>query len=608
MKLPRPRSQANDTPPVKERLSSAAVADAEALGPARATDAFRLAIAAVSSAAFAATFGFNYGVGNQVTYLVPALRLLDPGLLARDWFATRTTQYHPVFAELGATLLRVDPRGWAVALVLTLTVTAGGLALYALCRKLAGERAALPSFLLLLALLLATQTRGPALTYVFDRELQPSTLGSACLLGAALAFTRGHTFVSGVLIGAGGLVHLNFAILSVPAFLLAQLLLGREALAKRLVLQLALPFLAVLAFLPTLRAAAAPSADAELGRHVYLAIRAPHHFRLDAKLGEFLPLLAWHALTVSALVPLVRRRACEPFVRLAALAAGLAAVVWCGAFVGLRSERVAALFAWRLAPHAELLFQVLSITAGAQALLDPGIARLYTPRARSFVLAGLGAVLVTYTLRGERVPAEVVGVAAFVAFAWEAFARWVRATDGARGLRSFAEERAPTALALAAALVLVYFAVGPMSRIRQHSSLLVARPSEALDLFTFMRERTPKQALFLTPPDDDSLRYFGERSIVVDWKGNPAVPREVLAWYRRIEDVTGRKGMTDAADLDGYDELDAARLEGLRERYGFDYAVVRRGHERAFEEYPRAFENARYVVLDVRGGARTVLR
>ena len=49
---------------------------------------------------------------------------------------------------------------------------------------------------------------------------------------------------------------------------------GRRELARRLVVQLSLPLLAVLAFLPTLRAAAAPSADADLGRHVYQAIRA----------------------------------------------------------------------------------------------------------------------------------------------------------------------------------------------------------------------------------------------------------------------------------------------------------------------------------------------
>jgi len=568
------------------------------LGPPPPADAVGLGIAGVSSAAFAASFGFNYGVGNQVTYLIPALRRLDPGLFTRDWFATRTTQYHPVFTELGASLLRLDRGGWAVALAFTVAVTAAGLALYLLCRKLVG-RGALATFLLLLALLLATQTRGPALTYVFDRELQPSTLSSACLIGAALAFTAGRGFASSVLIAAGGLVHINFALLCAPALLIAELLLGRRELARRLVVQLALPVLAVLAFLPTLRAAAAPSPDADLGRHVYLAIRAPHHFQLVSKLIEFLPLLAWHALALAALLPLARRPSAEPFVRLAALAAGLSVVVWGGTFAGLASERAAALFAWRLAPHTELLFQVLCLAAAVRALLVPSVARLYTPRARSFVLAGLVAVVSAYVVRHERVPVEVLGATALVALVWDAVARRARSEDAPLALRSLWARHAPALLAVGVGVVCIYFAIGPLTRIRQRSSLLAVAPREARGLFAFMRERTPRQALFLTPPDDDSLRFFGERAIVVDWKGNPAVPREVLDWYRRIEDVTGRRGMTHAAELEGYDELDAERLEALRARYGFDYAVVRRGREGALPGYERAFENAAYVVLKV---------
>ena len=568
------------------------------LGPPPPADAVGLGIAGVSSAAFAASFGFNYGVGNQVTYLIPALRRLDPGLFTRDWFATRTTQYHPVFTELGASLLRLDRGGWAVALAFTVAVTAAGLSLYLLCRKLVG-RGALATFLLLLALLLATQTRGPALTYVFDRELQPSTLSSACLIGAALAFTAGRGFASSVLIAAGGLVHINFALLCAPALLIAELLLGRRELARRLVVQLALPVLAVLAFLPTLRAAAAPSPDADLGRHVYLAIRAPHHFQLVSKLIEFLPLLAWHALALAALLPLARRPSGEPFVRLAALAAGLSVVVWGGTFAGLASERAAALFAWRLAPHTELLFQVLCLAAAVRALLVPSVARLYTPRARSFVLAGLVAVVSAYVVRHERVPVEVLGATALVALVWDAVARRARSEDAPLALRSLWARHAPALLAVGVGVVCIYFAIGPLTRIRQRSSLLAVAPREARGLFAFMRERTPRQALFLTPPDDDSLRFFGERAIVVDWKGNPAVPREVLDWYRRIEDVTGRRGMTHAAELEGYDELDAERLEALRARYGFDYAVVRRGREGALPGYERAFENAAYVVLKV---------
>lgn len=559
-----------------------------------------LGLAGLSAVAFAASFGFNFGVGNQVTYLIPALRLLDPGLLTRDWFATATTQYHPVFAELGATLMRLDRRGWAVALGLTLVVTAAALALYGLCRKLVGRRGGLAAYLALLALLFATQTRGPALTYVFDRELQPSTLSSACLLGALFAFAAERTFAASVLLAAGSLVHINFALLSAPAFAAAELLLGRKDLARRLAVLLALPALAVLAFLPTLRAAALSSPDAELGRHVYLTIRAPHHFVLGSKLAEFLPLAAWHAVAVAALLPLARARGVSPFVRLAAVAAGLSAVAWGGAFASLVSERVAALFAWRVAPHAELAFQVLSIAAGVRALLEPELARRYRGKTGGALAVALGTLLLVYALRRDWVPAEVVAALVVLGLAWRTLVGAAERGATPPWLDALVRARAPELVAVLAGLVLVNFAVGPLGRIRERSSLLRPAPS-ARGICAFMREHTPKQALFLTPPDDDTLRFFGERAIVVDWKGNPAMPAEVLAWYRRIEDVTGRHGMTREDELRGYDTLDARRLEALRRRYGLDYAVVRRGREGALGAYPHAFEDAAYVVLEVGG-------
>lgn len=572
--------------------------EASAHGPSRASEAVGLGIAGLSALAFAASFGFNFGVGNQVTYLIPALRRLDPGLLGRDWFATGTTQYHPVFAELGATLMRLDRRGWAVALGLTLVLATAALVLYALCRTLVGRRGALAAYLALLALLFATQTRGPALTYVFNRELQPSTLSSACLLGAMLAFSAGRWFASGVLLAAGSLVHINFAILCAPAFAAAQLLLGRERLAARLALGLTLPVLALLAFVPTLRAAALASPNAELGRHVYLTIRAPHHFVLGSKLGEFLPLAAWHAVAIAVLLPLVRAPGALPFVRLAALAAGLSAVAWGGAFAALGSERAAALFTWRIAPHAELAFQVLSVAAGARVLLEPELARRYRGKAGAGVAVTLALLLLVYALGHDRLPAEVIGAAIAAALVWRALRRWAGGDTAPAWLGAVAAERAPELLAALAGIVLVYFAVGPLGRIPERSSLLRS-PRSARGLAEFMREHTPKHALFLTPPDDDSLRFFGERAIVVDWKGNPAVPAEVLAWYRRIEDVTGRQGITREEELRGYDALDGRRLEALRDRYGFDYAVVRRGREGALGEYPRVFEDSSYVVLEV---------
>src|SRR5262249_19455535 len=146
------------------------------------------------------------------------------------------------------------------------------------------------------------------------------------------------------------------------------------------------------------------------------------------------------------------------------------------------------------------------------------------------------------------------------------------------------EPHAFALFALAAGMLFVSFAFGPLTRLAGHSNLLSAPATSSGALATWMRDHSPTQALFLTPPDDDSLRFRSERAIVVDWKGTPAVPTEVLAWYERLSAVIGRR-LASEADLAGYDTLDPARVEALRQRYGFDYVVLKRGHAAAFSDY-----------------------
>jgi len=539
-------------------------------------------VALLVSAAFAASFGFNFGVGNQVSYLLPSLRLLEPALLSRDWFATETTLYHPLFARLGAALLGLDRHGLAVALTFTLLVTLAGLVLCALARTLAGPRAGPAAFLLAMAIAFVTRTAGPAVTYVFDSTLQPSTLSSAFFLAAAASFASGRFALSGALLGLSGLWHLNLLVLSAPAFALGQLLLGRRELGRRLLLQLAPSLLAWLWFAPTLLGALAPVANAAFARHVFMVIRAPHHFVIRDQLTAFLPLFGWQTLALGLAGPLARPGGLAPFSRLGALIAGTLAVVWVGSLAGLASERAANVFAWRLAPHAELLLVLVASAAAVRLVLEPELLSRVTPGARATAAAGLALLLSTYVARGDARPAAVLACAAVLCFTWSS---------------TRLRQASPLLLTALFGALLANFAVGPLTRIRSHSSLLNERPPELAGLETWMRERSPKQALFLTPPDEETLRFWGERAIVVDWKGAPALPHEVLEWYRRLGDVVGRRDVRGPDDLAGYAALDAARLETLRARYRVDFVVVRRAAAERLRGYPRAFENAGFVVL-----------
>src|SRR5688572_26036217 len=51
--------------------------------------------------------GYQFGQSNHTVYLFDALRRVSPELLANDWFATRTLQYHAIFGWLTAVLLKV---------------------------------------------------------------------------------------------------------------------------------------------------------------------------------------------------------------------------------------------------------------------------------------------------------------------------------------------------------------------------------------------------------------------------------------------------------------------------------------------------------------------
>lgn len=527
-------------------------------GPKRGREAAEVAVASAVAFAFALSFGLNFGIGNQLMYLSSALRRLDPTLLGRDWFVTQTTQYHLAYTRLGAALLGVDRSGFVMAVAYLALVTAAALALYAACRALAGPRGALASFFLTMTFAFAGHWQGPLTTYVFDGTLQPSGLSSAFLLGGAAAFVVGRFGVSGVLLGVAGLFHLNLLVLILPVFGFAHVLLGRQRLARRLALGLGWVVLAGLLFVPMFLRANASVPDAALARHVLTMVRAPHHYDIRAHIREFAPFVAWQLVAFAVLLPLVKDPRQTAFRRLAALLAALGAAIWTGTLGMLESDRFALVFSWRLTAHFVVFCELAACTVVTRALLEPEL--------------------------------------------WQRFPRALAA--GAR-LASSLRAR-PYLLTAASAALLVNYAVGPLARARRHSNLLAVPPADArTELEGWMRERSPKDALFLIPPEEEDLRFRGERAVVVDWKNVPSIPSEVLEWYRRICDVAGREVKAEA-DLAGYAELDPRRLEALRRRYAFDFAVVEHAAAAKLAGYSAVYSNAGYTVFDaLPDGAKT---
>src|ERR1051325_10450368 len=50
--------------------------------------------------------GYQFGLSNHTVYLIEPLRENNPQILANDWWATSTLQYHGSFSHMSAALMR----------------------------------------------------------------------------------------------------------------------------------------------------------------------------------------------------------------------------------------------------------------------------------------------------------------------------------------------------------------------------------------------------------------------------------------------------------------------------------------------------------------------
>ena len=560
-----------------------------------------IAVAAVAALCFAVSFGYTYGIDNQVEYMISSLRLLDPTIFHRDWYAMQTTHYHFSFKYLAAALIALNRQGWAVAVFHTIIVSTGMMCLYWLLRTLVKPGRALPGFLLLVTIALITRTSAANATYVFDIMLQPSTVGSVAFLASVPFFAKGRWLESGVFMALSGLFHGNLLVLLFLAYGAAHLMLGTRGLALRLALQFVAPTLVLLLFLPImLKSAGSPNAAAS--QDIYFNIRCPHHFIPGRAEAGYIPFAAWQMIGAGVSLHLLRTEGNAR--RLGALIGGLLFVIWSALVLAtlVQVKPVIQLFAWRLGPYCELLLQVLACAGAVELFLDPGSIRRRGVASFGLIITGVGFLAMHQGDVNKPALAFLVLaiVGAVVVAQLGALAASNLAPASAQSqLRQLWERSGPAVVLLAALGCLIPTAIPLLSTVRQRSTLFAGFGKDETDLYDWMRLQTPKDALFLTPPEIDKVRFQSQRAIVADWKSCPFLPDEVLEWHQRMKDVTGRPGFAGAGDLAGYNSLDQSRLEALRAKYNLDFVVVRRGREAALGDHRVAHANGAFVVLDL---------
>ncbi|HEY3665384.1 MAG TPA: DUF6798 domain-containing protein [Polyangiaceae bacterium] len=562
--------------------------------------AFEYGVVCIAALAFAASYGFNYGFDNQVVYFLKSLALTDKSLLRADWFTHHTTQYHRVFIYFGAALLELNKKGWAVAIAQFLAVFVGALCMYRIVKRVAGATLGIAAFLLLLSMLFITRTSSVGASYLFDTIMQPSTLGALGSVAGTLFFIEERWLYSGICLAAGGAFHANYLVLAYPIFGLAHLALGFKDLKKRLIEQFA-PLVAVtIALSPLLLAASHTKASPE-AQEILFRIRSPHHYNPAHYERNFMPFAAWQLLGIGS-GWLIHRTPNGR--RLGAVFTGLLATIWTGTILTTFVDipKVTQIFVWRFAPNADLMGQILVACALAQVLARPRILRSYAPVALGLVCAGLGVFGLYFRNKdGAQLPRLLftffgIAVAARVLdLALDLLAHLLPSQQSLVALAKRWLGRSPLVIG---ALMLYLLAPDRVAQGYARSNLLKEQGGSQADLYRWLRESSPKDAVYLTPPDLEDTRFLGQRAIVVDWKAVPLIPTELLGWYERLCDVSGRR-IGGPSDLNGYGAMDPERLAMIVSKYHPDYVVLRRGGERRFPELAVAYKNNGYSVLKI---------
>jgi hypothetical protein len=430
-----------------------------------------------------------------------------------------------------------------------------------------------------------------SLTYFFSAGLQPSTIATFCVLLGALYYLQARELASGMVLTVGAVFHLNYAVVAIAAFGLAHVALGRERLLPRLLRQHTGMLLVLLANLPIVLAlgAGVSAQESKAATDVFLHVAVPGHYDPLSYLPLFLPFAAWQVFALA-------ERECLPEgvarTRLTALYVAMLVIITAALLLTtvVVIPAVARAFFFRLNPFALLFACIVIAVAAAQRLDGAGVAAARVPG----VLLRLAAV---YMIGFSAWLDPTIGTLQ---------AAIVSLLAGGAGLLSIPRLRPALlvrhAMPLGAATVLL--AAGAAFD-PAHFNLLLGPPdSHTAALFRWVRS-TPRDSLFLTPPDMVTFRLATGRAIIVDRKAVPMDTRSILAWYRRMEDVSGRPGFRtlEAADQ-GYAQMNAARLDRLVRSFQPDYAILpnHAGIAQAGREV--AYADAWFVVLRCRPQGR----
>jgi hypothetical protein len=565
--------------------------------------------------------GYRFGESNHAVYLVDALRHNDPSLLANDWWTRSTLQYHFVFTRVSAWLMRtgwIEP-GFLVAYVALAVLLHVAWRRLVLC--LHGDDAVYLASVILYQLMAAGTGLG-MYQFLQDSSLLPSNIANVAMLWGVYLWVQRRAAWSGFAFGVAGLFHLNHALAGIGLWAGLTLIATMrrraretpnleseisdskgEGMAAWLIGSALLIGLSAPAILPAAKSVLAKTASLPLAEFVslYVRLRHPHHYDPTSW-----PAALWltFLLPMAVVVPVYRSlkqtapreslaRAGDAFV----LFILMLCLALLGAGIWFVSEPLIQMSLYRFSIFPKLLSCIAAAwliwrsTGGRTAL-------------RAVVFASFVALTVFIAgsdLWRDRVPAALLNNAfpvwLFALFASVSLLR-PRVTGWGRPL--FA---ALTSTCVVVSLVLSWHRIG--------LALDALRGDDAgyMEVCDWARRKTPVDAVFLVPPDEQSFRLHGRRAIVVNYKNVPQLSGELGEWRHRLEAVLNVRDIRTLPrpfprTLDAirarYASLPPGHLRNIARQYGARYVITLRASDAAaFGPAVFSDSGSRYFLYDL---------
>lgn len=529
--------------------------------------------------------GYAFGVANQTTYFLEALQRVHPELFHNDWLVTSTASYHTVFGVVAGLLLRLDDAGAAIGVTHVVLMVALLCGLYLIVRT-ASPRSSLPIFMVVAGWLAVNGGHSIAGSYVWSSYLQPSLIGSVGWIIALAMHVRGKPLATGIALALGGVFHVNFLLLGIGMFGLAELLAERPSRARRLA-QVLVPQLLVLAVLAPELVANAGGGDPDRALWVLVRFHAPLHYHpswIERGLPGFIRWIALAIVVAPVALAYGERGAQRRLLAWSIIAAALCVL-------GTLITKIPAalpltrLFVWRLAPFAVLAAQVVIASTIAATIHDPQCWRAQ-PLWRRLAAVGLAVWIAARTPFVLPAEADWVPWAIIVAIT----IAWFVPVSGRTWL-----------LALSTATVLAAPLAYRRDQILDPPVGVASEGGERDALYAWVRASTPVDAVFLTPPDLFRFRLIARRAIYADFKSPPLAPGDLIEWHERLRRMTGASATEKVPDhRKRWLEATGDELLGRARQLGADYLVLDRTPSHEQITATPAFRNDSFAVYPVR--------